>query len=90
MEFSIVMLRLFKYDSCNEFSDFPNDLFRRTDYSLSFDYENDKLSINNKAYRISSILHLKGTGSKTNSIESSLFIKFKTNIKLALQNLFSC
>ena len=84
------MLRLFKYDSCSEFSDYPNDLFRSTGYSVSFDYDNDKVTINNESYKISSILHIKGSGSHANSIESSLFIKIKTNIKLALQNLFNC
>jgi hypothetical protein len=91
MEASLInMLRLFKYDSCNEFSDYPNDLFRSTEYSVLFDYDNDKVTINNEAYKISSILHIQGSGSNANSIESSFFIKMKTNIQLALQNLFSC
>lgn len=84
------MIRLFRYENCSEYVDFPNDLFRRTDLSISFSYEEDKVVIENKPYKLSNILHIQGSGSPNNSIESSLFIKLKTNIKLALQTLFNC
>lgn len=84
------MIRLFKYDKCSEFTDFPNDLFRRTDIPLTFKHSEDRVTIGSKDYRLSSSLYIQGCGSPSNSVESSLFIKFKTNIKLALQNLFSC
>ena len=84
------MIRLFKYDNCSEYADFPNNLFRRTDLTVSFNYDEDKVIIGSQAFKISNILHIQGSGSHANSIESSLFMKLKTNIKLALQNLFSC
>lgn len=90
MEAGLTMLRLFKYDNCSEFTDYPDDLFRRTDYTLLFSHEKDKVTVNQEAYRLSSILHLQGTGSNANSVETSLFIKLRSNLKLAIQNLFKC
>ncbi len=90
MEAGLTMLRLFKYDNCSEFTDYPDDLFRRTDYILLFSHEEDKVTVNQEVYRISSILHLQGTGSNANSVETSLFIKLRSNLRLAIQNLFKC
>jgi hypothetical protein len=90
MEAGVAMLRLFRYDNCSEFTDYPDDLFRRTDLSLSFQYEEDKVNVNQVTYRLSSILHLKGTGSRANSIETSLFIKLRNNLRAAIQNLLKC
>ena len=84
------MIRLFKYDKCSEFADFPNDLFRRTDTQLTFNHNEDKVTIGSQDFRLSNALYIHGCGSPSNSVETSLFIKLKTNIKLALQNLFSC
>lgn len=84
------MIRLFKYDKCSEFVDFPNDLFRRTDITMSFIHNEDKVIIDNKTFKLSTALYIQGCGSPSNSVETSLFIKLKTNIKLALQNLLSC
>lgn len=84
------MIRLFKYNKCSEYADFPNDLFRRTDISMTFTHNEDKVIIEAEEYRLSNALYIQGCGSPSNSVETSLFIKFKTNLKLALQNLFSC
>jgi len=84
------MLRLYKYAKCSEYTDFPNHLFRSADYDISYEHENDKVIINEETYKISTILHLTGSGSNGNSIESSLFQKIKTNVKLAFQSLFKC
>lgn len=84
------MIRLFKYENCAEYSDYPNDLFRSDEYAVSFDFENDKVFVNDVPYKLSGLLHIQGSGSKSNSIESSLFQKIKTNVKLAFQSLFNC
>jgi hypothetical protein len=84
------MLRMFKYESCNEWVDFPNDVFRNTDYRVSFVFDKDMVTINSQEFRISGILHIQGSGSPANSIQSSLFAKIKSNVKLAMQNLFNC
>lgn len=84
------MLRLFKYDNCGEFTDYPDDLFRRNDLSIRFEHEEDKVTINQVSYRLSSILHLVGSGSRANSVETSLFIKIRNNLRLAIQNLIKC
>lgn len=84
------MIRLFKYDHCSNFADFPNDLFRRTDIALTYIHEEDKVIIGSETFRLSTALYIQGCGSPSNSVETSLFIKIKTNIKLALQNLLSC
>lgn len=84
------MLRMFKYDTCHEWVDFPNDVFRNTDFTIAFSHTEDKVTINNQAFRISGILHIHGSGSPANSVQSSFFAKFKTNVKQAIQALIQC
>jgi hypothetical protein len=84
------MIRMFKYDSCNKWMDFPNDVFRNDYYDISFSHNEDKVAINKQVFRISSILHIHGSGSPANSIQSSFYTKFKTNVKQAIQTLINC
>jgi hypothetical protein len=35
-------------------------------------------------------LHIHGSGTPANSVQSSLFIKFKTNVKQAIRTLINC
>jgi len=84
------MIRMSKYDSCNEWMDFPNDVFRNGHYDISFSHNEDKVTINEQAFRISSILHIHGSGSPANSVQASFYTKFKTNVKQAMQALIQC
>lgn len=88
--FNEIMLRLFKYENCAEYKDFPNHLFRANEYGVSFDHENDQVLVNGEPYKISTILHIQGSGTASNGIQLTLFNKLKTNIRSALETLFKC
>lgn len=83
------MIRLYKYENCSEFKDFPNDLFKRNEVE-NIDFDFDKVTIQSEEYRLSSLLHLTGTGSKDNSMEVTQFQNLKTKIKVGFLNLFNC
>lgn len=84
------MIRLFKYDACSQFTDFPNDLFRRKDISVTYFFDEDKVTIDETGYRLSTALHIQRSGSPAYSVETSLYIKLKSKLKVAFQNLFTC
>ena len=84
------MIRLFKYEDCANFKDFPNDLFKREEIIETIDYTDDKVTIEGEGYRLSSLMHLSGSGSNANSLEVTQFQGLKNKIKRGFMNLFNC
>ena len=82
------MIRLYEYEGA-EYKDFSNDLFRRDEIINALDFEADRVTIEDKEYRLSNMMHLSVSGTAHNGIEITQFLGLKDKVKKGLLNLLN-
>lgn len=84
------MLRIYKYNNCGEYHDFSNDLFRRPDKDIQFDFEKDLVTIDSEPFQLSSIVNIGNRNLQSSCTGANYFIKLKSDIKSCLKNILNC